>query len=162
MNVEILEFYPIEKNEERKTLTGTLRVKLPDLGIHILGIFVFRKNDYWHFTIPGRTGEHHETGVSVRYPFVVFEDRDKQKELIEAIREKGREFILNRLSERRTSHSVGSTHRKGEDRPAEAKQEGYCESKWQPKKPEVKPVDKVRGIKLDYVDPPKRNLSKFA
>jgi hypothetical protein len=130
MNVEILEFYPIEQNEERKTLTGTLRIKLPDIGIHILGIFVYRKNDYWHFTIPGRTGEHHETGASVRYPFIVFEDRDKQKELIEAIREKGRAFVLNRLAdvenpiifpERRKVGFVGSTHGKGCDRLAEAK-----------------------------------------
>jgi hypothetical protein len=77
MNVEILDFYPIEKNENKGTLTGTLRIKLPDLGIHILGIFVFRKNDFWQFRLPGRSGTHHETGASVRYPFIVFEERAK-------------------------------------------------------------------------------------
>lgn len=34
MNIEIIEFYPIEKKGDYLYLTGTLRVKLPDLGIH--------------------------------------------------------------------------------------------------------------------------------
>lgn len=102
MNVEILEFYPIEKNEKKEALSGTLRINLPDIGIHILGIFVAKKKENWFFSLPGRNGTHHETGESVRYPAVVFENREKQKELIEAIREKGRAFILQRLENTET------------------------------------------------------------
>jgi len=99
MNVEILEFYLIDKNENRQALSGTLRINLPDIGIHILGIFVTKKKENWFFSLPGRSGIHHETGEFLWYPAVVFEDRDKQKELVQDIREKGREFILERLKD---------------------------------------------------------------
>src|ERR1700733_14187341 len=81
MNIEIVEFYPLECDAERKTLTGTLRIKLPDIGIHLLGIFVRKNKDRWHVTIPGRKGIHHETGEEVRYPFISFEDTGRQHEL---------------------------------------------------------------------------------
>lgn len=99
MNVEILEFYPLERNEDRGILTGTLRVKLPDIGIELLGIYVSKQKNYWYFTLPGRMATHHETGETIRYPFIAFEDREKQRDLITAIREKGRAFIEARLTD---------------------------------------------------------------
>ena len=99
MNIEIMEFYPLECDEARGLLTGTLRVKLPEIGIHILGIHVSKRKECWFFTMPGRTSTHHESGESIRYPFFVFEDRDKQKEFIAAIREQGRAFIEMRLAD---------------------------------------------------------------
>jgi hypothetical protein len=99
MNIDILEFYPLEKDEERGFLSGTLRIKLPDIGIHILGVFVQKRKHYWHFQIPGRQAFNYETGKETWFPFIVFEDREKQKELIEAIREKGGAFIEKRLAD---------------------------------------------------------------
>ena len=40
MKVEVIEFYPLEYKKEKEFLCGTLRIKLPDIGIHLLGIFV--------------------------------------------------------------------------------------------------------------------------
>ena len=100
MNVEILEFYPIERNEERDLLTGTLRVKLPDIGIHILGIYVSKRKDYWNFSLPYRSGIDHKTGEKIKYPIIVFEDREQHRSLIEAIRKKGLVFIERRLSDK--------------------------------------------------------------
>lgn len=97
MNVEIIEFYPIECREDKELLTGTLRIRLPDIGIQILGIFVSKNKDSWFFALPGRKGVDHKTGKAVRYPFVSFDSRETQKELIEAIREKAPEFIEMRL-----------------------------------------------------------------
>src|ERR1700733_7278405 len=99
MNIEIVEFYPLEWNEVKGLLTGTLRVKLPDLGIHILGIHVSKRKDFWYFNLPGRNGIHHETGEIVRYPFIAFDDREKQHALMEAIRQQGRAFIEKRLAD---------------------------------------------------------------
>jgi|ERR1700722_2751188 len=99
MNIEIVEFYPLECDAERKTLTGTLRIKLPDIGIHLLGIFVRKNKDRWHVTIPGRKGIHHETGEEVRYPFISFEDTGRQHELITGIRKQGQKFIEKRLAD---------------------------------------------------------------
>jgi hypothetical protein len=103
MKVEVIDFYPLERNEEKGYLSGTLRIKLPDIGIHILGIFVSKTKNRWYFTLPGRKGTHHETGEEVRYPFIVFEDCDKQKELIAAIREEGRTFIERKLLDKANS-----------------------------------------------------------
>jgi len=99
MNIENIEFYPNERNEEKDSLTGTLRIKLPDIGIHILGVFVSKHNGFWFFSLPGRKSKHHETGTDVRYPFIGFENREQQKELIAAIREKGRAFIESKLAD---------------------------------------------------------------
>ena len=99
MKIEIIEFYGLDRNEEKGLLNGTLRIKLSEIGIHILGIYVTKKKESWFFHMPGRLGTNHETGEAVRYPFIVFEDREKQKELMTAIREKGREFIEKRLTD---------------------------------------------------------------
>jgi hypothetical protein len=100
MDIEILEFYPIEKNDTKQTLTGTLRIRLVDLEIEILGIYVSKDKDFWYFNLPGRKGVHHETGQLVRYPAIVFTDRDKQREFIDTIRSRGRSFVEQRLADK--------------------------------------------------------------
>jgi|GEM_PF-2370844 len=99
MNVQLVEFYPIEHNENKGILTGTLRIKLPDIGIQILGVYACRRRNSWFFSLPGRHGVDHKTGESIRYNCIVFDDRDKQRELISAIREQGPSFIEKRLAE---------------------------------------------------------------
>lgn len=98
MNIEIVDFFSIDKNPEKGLLNGTLRIKLPDLGIHILGIYVSKRKDTWFFNLPSKRA-HHETGEIVHYPCFVFEDKEKHRELIDAIRMKGREFIERWLTE---------------------------------------------------------------
>lgn len=87
MNVQIVEFYPNQWDKERDSLTGTIRIKLPDIGIHILGIFISKRNGSWFFALPRRQGIDHNTGVKIWYPVVVFEDRELQEQLMAAIRE---------------------------------------------------------------------------
>lgn len=99
MNVEIVEFYPIEGNESTGFISGTLKARLPEQGIIIMGIFVSRSKGRYFFSMPGRMDTHHETGEKIRYPAFVFEDREKQKVLVEAIREKGMAFIEARLAD---------------------------------------------------------------
>jgi hypothetical protein len=108
MNIEIVDFYLIERDDERGTLTGTLRVKLCDSGLHILGVYVSRRKAIYHFMLPGRRGVHHETGLSVRYPFVVMEDRDQHKQLMDSIRDKGKAFIEKWLETHRMAHGAKS------------------------------------------------------
>lgn len=159
MNIEIVEFYPLERNEDKEILTGTLRVKLPDIGIHILGIYISRRKDYWHFSLPGRNGFHHETQQPVRYPFIVFEDREKQRALMDAIREKGRDFIEHRLADTENPPVVPQLkqqqakqveHPKIRDNATDAKGTAFI-AKPQPVKP--------TGMK-QWVDPPKRKMQE--
>lgn len=74
-------------------------VNLPDLGIHILGVYFSKRKDTWYFKVPFRKGIHHETGEEVTYPLFVFEEHEKQRAFINALHVKGREFIENRLSD---------------------------------------------------------------
>jgi hypothetical protein len=99
MNIEIVEFFPIEIDQGTGYLSGTLRICLSDIGIHILGIHVTKRKNSWFFSLPGRVANDHRNGKPIRYPFICFEDRETQKQLIDAIREKGRVFIEKRLSE---------------------------------------------------------------
>lgn len=99
MNIEIVEFFPISIDQAKETLSGTLKIKLVDFGINILGIFVTKKKNAWFFSLPGRTALDRETGQEIRFPFVAFEDREKHKELIAEIRNKGRIFIESKFSD---------------------------------------------------------------
>ncbi len=110
MNVEVVEFYPLTRDETRGVLTGTLRVKILDFGLHILGVFVSKKNDSYFFALPGKKTTHSETNETCRYPFVVFEDRERQQLLMEAIREKGRNYIEKRLSDTANPLAIPKTY----------------------------------------------------
>jgi hypothetical protein len=99
MNIEVIEFFPIEIDQGIGFISGTLRIKLIDLGIHVLGIHVTKRKNSWFFNLPGRVANDHRTGKPIRYPYICFEDREMQRQLIDAIREKGRAFIEKRLSE---------------------------------------------------------------
>lgn len=96
MNVKFVEFYPISGDESVDVFTGTIRVKLPDLSLDILGIFVSKKKNTWFFGLPGRQGIDAKSGEKIRYPFIVFEDREQQKALLSAIRERAPAFIEKR------------------------------------------------------------------
>lgn len=58
---------------------------------------VRKERESWYFSLPSRKGTHHETGNPVRYPAIVFTDREKHRQFMDAIREKGRVFIEQRL-----------------------------------------------------------------
>lgn len=161
MNVEIVEFYPIEWKKERDSLTATLRIRIPDIGIHILGIYVSKAKDRCFFSLPGRLGTHHETGEAVRYPFIIFEDREKQKELMTAIREKGKGFIEKRLDDIENS-LVWPQKQKKEDnkRQATETKDNAMEVKqtWTVKKEAAKQVPTIAN--KVWQDPPPRNSTR--
>lgn len=99
MNIEVLEFYPFDENKNNDFIRGTLKIRLPEQGMVIMGIFASRSKGRYFFKLPSRTGADHKTGEKVEYPIVIFEDKEKNKELIEAIREKGQLFIEARLAD---------------------------------------------------------------
>ena len=100
MNIEIIEFYPVERDEEKNRITGTIRIKLVDLGIHLLGIWVVRENGRFFFSLPGRNSTHHVTKEIIRYPFISFENKELNKALMAQIHLKAPEFIERRLNDK--------------------------------------------------------------
>jgi hypothetical protein len=93
MNLEIMEFYPTERNDVKEILNGTMRIRLPNLGIQILGIFVTKKRAMYFFNMPSKFGFDEKQRKEVRYPIFVFDDREKQRQFMEAVKIKGRAFI---------------------------------------------------------------------
>jgi len=97
MRIEIIEFYPIES---KGPLIGTLRVKLVDQGLDILGVQVFFRDGRWFFRLPSRQGIHHETKKPVWYPLVSLSDPLLQKELIGEIHRQVPAFIQERFPDK--------------------------------------------------------------
>jgi hypothetical protein len=83
MNIEIIEFVPIEMDNETGYLSGTIRVCLSNIGIHILGVFSSRKKGRWFFSLPTKIGTDHRDGKKVRYPCILFEDREMKRKIIQ-------------------------------------------------------------------------------
>lgn len=159
-SVEMVEFYPLTRNEEKEILTGTLRIKLSDLGIHILGIYVSKRKESWFFSLPGRRGVNHKNGEPVHYPFFVFEDREKQRGLIDIIRKKGPPFIEKRLADTENPLSFPQDEQR---QPIKESKSGTPEKKIEKEqKPDISPAIK------EWSDPPPRktatarSVSKFA
>ena len=152
MNIEIVEFYPFERQE--KMLSGTLRIRLVNFGIHILGVFASYKKGHWFFQLPSRIGTNHETGEAVRFPFIVFEDREKQNELMTAIREKAVPFIESRLAD--TENPLVFPERKKEEK--KPLQQTKKQEKTEAKKTEAPQIPKM--TQKVWVDLPKRTQKK--
>ena len=94
MKIEIVDFYPKRTEKKDAFLQGHLRIYLIDQQMDILGVFVQKIKDKWFFRLPSGKGTDHETNEMVRFPLVSFTNRDKNKELMTAIRSQGKQYIL--------------------------------------------------------------------
>jgi len=151
MRIEVVEFYPVSQNESKGFLSGTVRVKLPDLGIHILGIFATKRKATYYFNVPSRKGFCHITGKDTTYPVFVFEDKEKQRQFMDEIKTKGKEFIEAWLLKSDCREKQSLNEEKASDqieakeickKPTEAKQITFT--------PKLPPQVKVR----EYKTPP--------
>jgi hypothetical protein len=93
MDIEIAEFYPREYSPESEILIGTLRIRIADLGLEILGCHVSKKKDTWFFSLPNRRGVCHKTGKPIHYPIFSFVNRNMNEDLLDALRDQGKSFI---------------------------------------------------------------------
>lgn len=98
MNLEVIDVYPLGENPDNGSIFGTMRVRLPDQKIDILGVFFVKKMERWTFKLPTRLATD-RTGRRVDYPVIVFSDREMQSELMDAIFEKGPAFIEKRITD---------------------------------------------------------------
>lgn len=96
MDIEIVEFYEIERDDGKQTLSGTMHVYLVDLGIDIRGIYITKRKGFWFFSTPSRN-VNNSNGDNVRYPFISFRDREKGNEFMKIIRREGQSYVENYL-----------------------------------------------------------------
>ena len=98
MKVEVVEFYPTEKDDSKQILKGSLHVYLPDMDVDLRGVMVRKRKDSWYFGLPSLFGKDPETGKMVRFPVFAFVNRDKTRELRNNIIEEGKRYIKENIS----------------------------------------------------------------
>ncbi len=99
MKIEIVEFYLMGRNDEKQQLKGTLHIYLCDHDIDLRGISVTKRKDIWFFGMPSRNGIDPDTEKNVQYPIFSFTNREKSKQLLDEIIQKGKEYILRNVLE---------------------------------------------------------------
>lgn len=95
MNVDFVEFYMNAKEEDGSFFSGSLHIRLQDFGIDIRGIIVIMKDENWSFFLPNKMSD--VEGRKIRYPIFSFTDREKSKELLRIIIEKGKDFVSEKM-----------------------------------------------------------------
>ena len=102
MNIEIMDVYPIGENPLNEAVFGTLRVKLVDFGIELLGVFFVKKifpEVRWSFSLPMRVGIDHVTGKRIPYPTITFTDPKMQIALMDALFDQAPSYIEARMAD---------------------------------------------------------------
>lgn len=94
MDVEVVEFYTLERDDEKQILKGSLHVYLPDIDADLRGVMVRKRKDSWFFGLPTLFGVDPETGKRVKFPVFAFVNREKTDELKRLIRERGKDYIV--------------------------------------------------------------------
>lgn len=79
MKIECLEYFGVTQEN------GTLKVRVPELGVIISGISCFKMKKGWFLLMPGSRGKRKDTQEKVRYTYLFFEDAEKQKEFMAAL-----------------------------------------------------------------------------
>jgi hypothetical protein len=97
MNIEFVEFYMTDINEDKSYFSGTLHVYLPDEDTDLRGIVVIFKNENWNFFLPHKmtTGT---DGKKVRYPVYSKRDRNQSKALLQKVIEHGNAFVAQKMN----------------------------------------------------------------
>lgn len=94
MNIEIVEFYPFQRDDKRGKMKGSLHIYIVDDDIDLRGVYVIKNRDNWFFGLPQQKGVDNETKQPVRYPVFSYMTREKNDKLRDAIIEKGKEYII--------------------------------------------------------------------
>jgi len=91
MEFEIVAFYETHRDDKKALLSGTLHIRLPELGIELRGIRVQKKKDFFRVALPH--GKAVSDGKDVFYPCITFTDREKTKAFLEELRLMAIEYI---------------------------------------------------------------------
>ena len=77
MDIEIIKLYEIARTDEKQHLVCTLHIRLPEIGLNIKGITVFKNKNFWYFRLPGRKAFDRSLGKEVYYSCLLFDQQEK-------------------------------------------------------------------------------------
>jgi hypothetical protein len=102
MNIEIVEFYPLSRDDTKQELKGSMHVYLSDFQLDLRGIHVYRKKNYWFFRLPQQWTVDPDTGEKNFFPVISFVSKDQNDQLIDSIRKAGIEYIEEKVLKNET------------------------------------------------------------
>lgn len=97
MKIEIKDFFLTYYNSATNTLSGTLKIFLPDLKMFILGINVHQKKDKWIFKLPEKKTWDEDKKVFLKYPILAFSEKDPWLELKTFLHKNGPNFVQEKI-----------------------------------------------------------------
>lgn len=97
MEIEFLKFYEISRDDLKGQVAGTLHIRFPELGINLKGIYAVKKKDFFHLSLPSKFGYDKSECKEVRYAMFLFDEKEKNEELVKVLKTQGRDFILKYL-----------------------------------------------------------------
>lgn len=101
MNIEIVEFYPIKKDNKR--IQGTLHLYIEDWKMDLRGVWLCKfKNkslkEMYMFRMPWKQ-TFDENGKEVRYPVIAFVDQTIEKQIFDFLHDSGKRYVEQKLEE---------------------------------------------------------------
>ena len=160
MKIEFVKFYETARDDAREHLIGTLHIRLPEFGLNIKGVHVFRKkNDYWFIGLPNRKAFDKTLGKEITYSLILFDEKEKNALLMDSIRSEGRKFVENYLKENPQTSETQSLAAEVQKTPTQAKSQVEQQKRdgGQPVQKKIaSPPDLTKIAKMEWRDPPPR------
>lgn len=173
MRIEIIKFYEINRQDEKQHLIGTLHIYLPEIGLNIKGITVFKKKAYWHFRLPSKRTFDQSSGKEVDYACILFDEKEKNEALLSFLKNEGRKFVEDYLASKPETKKL-----KASPKPSMQQSQSDCAFVNEKHKEDPRKIAKLQAIEqipqpikklasLEFKDPPKKpelakTTSKFA
>lgn len=97
MNIELVEFYTLTRDDKNRILTGTLHIYFPEWDLDIRGIFLTKLKSHFFIKVPHRIAIDDDTKEEVRYPVFSFTQKDKQKAFVKRVLELAKPYVMEKI-----------------------------------------------------------------
>lgn len=101
MEIEVVEYYPMEKKNKNARLLGTMHVYLCDEKIDLRGVKIYKGGKSYFVEVPFSYGIDEETKEKVKYPYLSFIENDKQEDFIKSLRAAAKTHLFELKNEKK-------------------------------------------------------------
>ncbi len=99
MNFEIIEAYELRFGPETPPRGWSLHVYVPEWGMDIRGARLLKTKSTWFLKMPCQQNYDMEENKLITYPMISFLERGKNKEFMEALKEKAIEYVEKKIAD---------------------------------------------------------------
>lgn len=98
MDIEIVEFYPTQKDSKQRIIKGTMHIYLIPYEIDIRGILCSCNGKSWWFQMPFSSQWDNVEKKIMRFPIFSFSNKEKYEEIITFLKTKGKDYIIKNFT----------------------------------------------------------------